>query len=270
MTPESRAKRCGLGNLEWSDPYVACDRSEPLIEYARRRQIGPRVSFVVAGVGQLPTRSGGFDSVTKRRPSSSLAPLGSTAPTESQKHLRNSKGARSAPYVQPVGIGAHRQPRHEARRDETTPPAHEVLVDLAGCPLVAQLRHDASLLHAAQRRALEPRADGRRLARSRLEARVRRQCTRRVTSDMDLLAQDFAVGRVPGQYPSATIVPLLRRVGVMLAGPNEYAAQHHNPLFVNRGGDPVHGRKISQRQDFLSESQILCRGHTLKHTLASR
>jgi hypothetical protein len=26
--------------------------------------VGPRVSFVVAGVGQLPTRSGGFDSVT--------------------------------------------------------------------------------------------------------------------------------------------------------------------------------------------------------------
>jgi SAM-dependent methyltransferase len=43
---------------------VACDPSEPFIEYARRRQVGPRVSFVVAGVGQLPTRPGGFDSVT--------------------------------------------------------------------------------------------------------------------------------------------------------------------------------------------------------------
>jgi SAM-dependent methyltransferase len=43
---------------------VACDPSEPFIEYARRRQAGLRVSFVVAGVGQLPTRPGGFDSVT--------------------------------------------------------------------------------------------------------------------------------------------------------------------------------------------------------------
>jgi SAM-dependent methyltransferase len=43
---------------------VACDPSEPFIEYARRRQAGSRVSFVVAGVGQLPTRPSGFDSVT--------------------------------------------------------------------------------------------------------------------------------------------------------------------------------------------------------------
>ena len=43
---------------------VACDPSEPFIEYARRRQVGRQVSFVVAGVGQLPTRAGGFDSVT--------------------------------------------------------------------------------------------------------------------------------------------------------------------------------------------------------------
>jgi SAM-dependent methyltransferase len=43
---------------------VACDPSEPFIEYARRRQKDLRVSFVVAGVGQLPTRPGGFDSVT--------------------------------------------------------------------------------------------------------------------------------------------------------------------------------------------------------------
>jgi SAM-dependent methyltransferase len=42
---------------------VACDPSEPFIEYARRRQVGPRVSFVVARVGQLPTRPGGFDCV---------------------------------------------------------------------------------------------------------------------------------------------------------------------------------------------------------------
>jgi len=43
---------------------VACDPSEPFIEYARRRQVCPRVSFVISGVGQLPTRQGGFDSVS--------------------------------------------------------------------------------------------------------------------------------------------------------------------------------------------------------------
>jgi SAM-dependent methyltransferase len=43
---------------------VACDPSEPFIEYARRRRVDPRVSFVVGGIGQLPTRPGGFDSVT--------------------------------------------------------------------------------------------------------------------------------------------------------------------------------------------------------------
>ena len=42
----------------------ACDPSEPFIEYARQSETGLRVSFVVAGVGQLPTRPGGFDSVT--------------------------------------------------------------------------------------------------------------------------------------------------------------------------------------------------------------
>jgi SAM-dependent methyltransferase len=42
---------------------VACDPSERFIEYARRRQVGSRTSFVVAGVGQLPRRPGGFDSV---------------------------------------------------------------------------------------------------------------------------------------------------------------------------------------------------------------
>jgi SAM-dependent methyltransferase len=42
---------------------VACDPSEPFIAYARRRQTDPRVSFEVAGVGQLPQQNGGFDSV---------------------------------------------------------------------------------------------------------------------------------------------------------------------------------------------------------------
>ena len=62
---------CGTGALAdaicgGAEPasVVACDPSEPFIEYARRSQAGPRVSFVVAGVGQLPTRPGGFDSVT--------------------------------------------------------------------------------------------------------------------------------------------------------------------------------------------------------------
>jgi len=61
---------CGTGALAdaictGANPasVVACDPSEPFIEYARRRQVGRRVWFVVAGVGQLPTRPGGFDSV---------------------------------------------------------------------------------------------------------------------------------------------------------------------------------------------------------------
>jgi SAM-dependent methyltransferase len=43
---------------------VGCDPSEPFIEYARRRQGDPRVSFVVAAAGQVPRCPGGFDSVT--------------------------------------------------------------------------------------------------------------------------------------------------------------------------------------------------------------
>jgi hypothetical protein len=34
------------------------------VEYARRHQVDRRVSFAVAAVGHLPTRPGGFDSVT--------------------------------------------------------------------------------------------------------------------------------------------------------------------------------------------------------------
>jgi len=62
---------CGTGALAdaicvGADPasVVACDPSEPFIEYARQRQIDPRISFVVAGIGQLPTRPGRFNSVT--------------------------------------------------------------------------------------------------------------------------------------------------------------------------------------------------------------
>jgi SAM-dependent methyltransferase len=62
---------CGTGALSdavcaGANPasVVACDPSAPFIDYARRRQGSSLVSFVVAGVGQLPTRPGGFDSVT--------------------------------------------------------------------------------------------------------------------------------------------------------------------------------------------------------------
>ena len=62
---------CGTGALAdaicaTANPasVVACDPSESFIEYARQRQLGPRVSFVVSGVGELPTCPGGFDSAT--------------------------------------------------------------------------------------------------------------------------------------------------------------------------------------------------------------
>ncbi len=62
---------CGTGALSdaicvGANPasVVGCDPSEPFIEYARQRQSDPRASFVVAGLPQLPTRPGGFDSVT--------------------------------------------------------------------------------------------------------------------------------------------------------------------------------------------------------------
>jgi SAM-dependent methyltransferase len=43
---------------------IACDPSGPFIEHARQRRVDGRVSFVIAGIGALPTRPGGFDSVT--------------------------------------------------------------------------------------------------------------------------------------------------------------------------------------------------------------
>src|SRR5262245_64457770 len=62
---------CGTGALSdaicvAANPasVVACDPSEPFIEYARQRQVDPRVSFVVAGLGQLPTRPVGLVGVT--------------------------------------------------------------------------------------------------------------------------------------------------------------------------------------------------------------
>lgn len=62
---------CGTGALgaaicAAAEPasVVACDPSESFVDYARRHQVDPRISFVVAGVGELPDRPGGFDSVT--------------------------------------------------------------------------------------------------------------------------------------------------------------------------------------------------------------
>jgi SAM-dependent methyltransferase len=62
---------CGTGALSdaicaGAQPasVVACDPSESFVEYARRHQVDPRVSFVVAAAGRLPSRPGGFDSVT--------------------------------------------------------------------------------------------------------------------------------------------------------------------------------------------------------------
>jgi SAM-dependent methyltransferase len=62
---------CGTGALSdaicvGAQPasVVACDPSESFLEHARRRHVDPRISFLVAGVGQLPDRPGGFESVT--------------------------------------------------------------------------------------------------------------------------------------------------------------------------------------------------------------
>jgi SAM-dependent methyltransferase len=62
---------CGTGALSdaicaGAQPasVVACDPSEPFVDYARRHQVDRRISYVVAAAGRLPTRPGGFDSVT--------------------------------------------------------------------------------------------------------------------------------------------------------------------------------------------------------------
>jgi len=61
---------CGTGALAdaicaGANPasVVACDPSRPFIEYATQRQVDLRVSFVLAGIGRLPTRPEGFESV---------------------------------------------------------------------------------------------------------------------------------------------------------------------------------------------------------------
>jgi SAM-dependent methyltransferase len=43
---------------------IGCDPSEPFVQYAREHQTDERSSFVIAGVDSLPTRLGGFGSVT--------------------------------------------------------------------------------------------------------------------------------------------------------------------------------------------------------------
>lgn len=62
---------CGTGALtaaicERAQPasVVGCDPAEAFIEYARGQHRDERCSFVTGGVGTLPTRPGGFGSVT--------------------------------------------------------------------------------------------------------------------------------------------------------------------------------------------------------------
>jgi SAM-dependent methyltransferase len=61
---------CGTGALvnaicEHAHPasVVGCDPAEPFIEFARNHSRDPRASFVTAGVGGLPRRSGGYHGV---------------------------------------------------------------------------------------------------------------------------------------------------------------------------------------------------------------
>lgn len=62
---------CGTGSLthaicSQADPasVVGCDPASPFVEFARDRCRDARVSFVAAGVGDLPRRPGGYGSVT--------------------------------------------------------------------------------------------------------------------------------------------------------------------------------------------------------------
>jgi len=62
---------CGTGALanaicSHGDPasVIGCDSAEPFIEFSRDHSRDARVSFVVAGVGSLPRRRGGYGSVT--------------------------------------------------------------------------------------------------------------------------------------------------------------------------------------------------------------
>jgi SAM-dependent methyltransferase len=62
---------CGTGSLSeaicsGASPalVVGCDPSAEFIEHARVSHSDPRLEFVVAGAGSLPTRPGGFNSIT--------------------------------------------------------------------------------------------------------------------------------------------------------------------------------------------------------------
>ncbi len=62
---------CGTGALSdavcsYAGPasVVGCDPAIPLVEFAREHSRDARQSFVITGVGSLPRRSGGYDSVT--------------------------------------------------------------------------------------------------------------------------------------------------------------------------------------------------------------
>lgn len=62
---------CGTGALtnaicKDADPssVVGCDPAEPFIEFARSHSQDDRASFVAVGVGSLPRRPGGYESVT--------------------------------------------------------------------------------------------------------------------------------------------------------------------------------------------------------------
>lgn len=61
---------CGTGSLaetisSLADPasVVGCDPAAPFVDFARERITDSRVSFVVAGVGGLPHRAGGYGAV---------------------------------------------------------------------------------------------------------------------------------------------------------------------------------------------------------------
>lgn len=62
---------CGTGSLSraicaLADPtsVVGCDPAAPLVDFAREHFRDTRVSFVTAGIGELPHRPGGYGSVT--------------------------------------------------------------------------------------------------------------------------------------------------------------------------------------------------------------
>jgi len=62
---------CGTGALSEAicssakpASVTACDPSASFIRHAQQQQVDSRIRFVVGGAGNLPTRAGGFDSIT--------------------------------------------------------------------------------------------------------------------------------------------------------------------------------------------------------------